>query len=92
MLKNILRFVSDDLGVTIQIEPEPWQALCECCTGDRNNGARGIGNRLESLFINPLARELFYRDPVPGSVLTVTGFDSEKKDPGAAMSDAPEET
>jgi ATP-dependent Clp protease ATP-binding subunit ClpA len=79
MLKNILQFVSDDLGLTIQIEPEPWQGLCEWCTGDRNNGARGIGNRLESFFINPLARELFYRDPVPGSVLTVTGFDPEKR-------------
>ena len=78
MLENIVRVVSDELGLTIGIESGPWRELCEHCTADLQNGARGIGNRLESLFINPLARQLFDRDPAPGTVLTVTGFDFEK--------------
>jgi ATP-dependent Clp protease ATP-binding subunit ClpB len=79
VLRNILRVVSDVLDLTIHVDPDPWQALSRCCTGDPLNGARGIGNHLESLFINPIARELFDREPAPGSVITVVGFDPEKK-------------
>jgi len=32
------------------------------CIDDLSNGGRGIGNQLESLFINPLARALFGLD------------------------------
>lgn len=33
--------------------------LLEYCLGDLTHGGRGIGNRLESVLINPLARVLF---------------------------------
>jgi hypothetical protein len=34
----------------------------EWCIHDLSNGGRGIGNQLESRFINPLARALFAFD------------------------------
>ena len=37
----------------------------EICTGDLSNGGRGIGNQLESAFVNPLARAMF-RFPFAG--------------------------
>ncbi len=48
--------------------------LRELCTRDMSNGGRGIGNQLESLFVNPLARAMF-RFPLSGrKSLTVTGL------------------
>jgi hypothetical protein len=48
--------------------------LRELCTRDLSNGGRGIGNQLESLFVNPLARSMF-RFPLAGRTsVTVTGL------------------
>ena len=41
------------------------EQLRELCTRDLSNGGRGIGNQLESLFVNPLSRALF-RFPLEG--------------------------
>ena len=46
--------------------------LRELCIADLSNGGRGIGNQLESAFVNPLARALF-RLPLEGRTgVTVT--------------------
>ena len=42
--------------------PEVRTAQLERCTADLSNGGRGIGNQLESAFINPLSRALFDQD------------------------------
>jgi hypothetical protein len=39
--------------------------LRDLCTRDLSNGGRGVGNRLESVFVNPLSRALF-RLPLAG--------------------------
>ena len=39
--------------------PAVREELRELCTEDLSNGGRGIGNQLESLFVNPLARAMF---------------------------------
>jgi len=74
-LRNILKVVSDRHGLTITVDPEVHCRLREQCTRDLVNGGRGIGNELESMFINPLARALFDRDLTAGEHLIVTGFD-----------------
>jgi len=48
------------------------RALLEECTGDLAMGGRGIGSRLESALVNPLARELFAREGLAGRQVTVT--------------------
>jgi hypothetical protein len=54
--------------------------LRELCTKDLGNGGRGIGNQLESLFVNPLARAMF-RFPLQGrKTVTVAdvGYDGNR--------------
>jgi len=42
------------------VMPDPVRAkLLALCTRDLGNGGRGIGNQIESVFINPLSRALF---------------------------------
>jgi ATP-dependent Clp protease ATP-binding subunit ClpB len=76
-LDNILKLVAAEHAVTVTLAPGVHGELRERCTSDLANGARGIGNVLESLFINPLARELFERDLSDGERLTVTAFDPD---------------
>ena len=62
MLQNVINRVSEEHGITLIIAPEARQELLELCTRDLNNGGRGIGNQVESSFINPLGRALFALD------------------------------
>jgi ATP-dependent Clp protease ATP-binding subunit ClpB len=76
-LANILKLVATEHAVTVTLAPGVHDELRGVCTSDLANGARGIGNVLESLFINPLARSLFERDLTDGERLTVTSFDPD---------------
>jgi hypothetical protein len=59
MLKNVVNRVREEHKVELAI-PEPVRAkLLDLCTRDLSNGGRGIGNQIESTFINPLGRALF---------------------------------
>jgi len=63
MLANVTRRVQTEHKLELEIVPATKQKLAEWCTEDLSNGGRGIGNRLESTLINPLARALFeYED------------------------------
>ncbi len=59
MLKNVVRRVRDEHGVALEVDAGVRDRLCRLCTQDLSNGGRGIGNQLESTFVNPLARALF---------------------------------
>jgi ATP-dependent Clp protease ATP-binding subunit ClpA len=59
MLRNVANRVREEHKVTLEIAPEVRARLCDACTRDLSNGGRGIGNQLESLFVNPLSRALF---------------------------------
>ncbi|MDQ6685706.1 MAG: AAA family ATPase, partial [Pseudomonadota bacterium] len=59
MLGNVLARVRNEHGIALELEPAVAARLRQLCTEDLANGGRGIGNRLESVFINPLARALF---------------------------------
>ncbi|MFO1315510.1 MAG: AAA family ATPase [Burkholderiales bacterium] len=74
MLRNVVNRVRDEHKVELAIEPAVRDRLRELCTKDLANGGRGIGNQLESLFVNPLARAMF-RFPLAGRTsLAVTGL------------------
>ena len=71
-MKNIANRVREEHKLALEIAPEVRKTLCDWCTRDLSNGGRGIGNQLESLFVNPLARALF-RFPFEGRAsVTVT--------------------
>ncbi|WP_157248227.1 AAA family ATPase [Nonomuraea typhae] len=70
---NIIRAVEEQHRVRVELTAQARDALRARCPFSPENGGRGIGNALESAFINPLARELFDRDAVPGSTLRILG-------------------
>jgi hypothetical protein len=74
MLRNVVNRVRDEHKVDLVIADDVRERLRERCTKDLSNGGRGIGNELESTFVNPLARALF-RFPLEGrSKVSVTGL------------------
>lgn len=59
MLENICRRVKEENGCDLVLSAEAQSRLQEICTKELSNGGRGIGNTLETVFINPLSRALF---------------------------------
>ncbi len=59
MLENVVRRVQSEHQIALTIAPAVREELRALCTADLAHGGRGIGNRLESMFVNPLARALF---------------------------------
>lgn len=59
MLKNVARRLQEEHHLTLKLPAATREKLLALCTTDLSNGGRGIGNALESVFINPLARALF---------------------------------
>jgi len=74
MLRNVARRMQEEFKVQLSIPAAVSAALLERCTRDLSNGGRGIGNQLESVFINPLSRALFEHDIEGKQVLTVTAL------------------
>ena len=74
MLRNVFERVREEHKIELRL-PDPVRAhLLDLCTRDLSNGGRGIGNQIESSFINPLGRALF-RFPLEGrSEVTVSGI------------------
>ena len=75
MLKNVARRLADELGLTLELPEDTRAALLARCTRDLSNGGRGIGNQLESSFINPLSRALFEHDLEGRRRITVTAIE-----------------
>ncbi len=72
MLNNVIRRVAAEQKMTIALAEDVGTKLKNLCTQDLSNGGRGIGNRLETVFINPLARALFeMTDRSPGTITVV---------------------
>jgi ATP-dependent Clp protease ATP-binding subunit ClpB len=59
MLANVVTRVHEEHHIALVIPESVRGKLLNECTRDMSNGGRGIGNRLESAFINPLSRALF---------------------------------
>jgi len=62
MLNNVARRLFEEFKLRLSISAAVKAALVERCISELSNGGRGIGNALESSFINPLARALFEHD------------------------------
>ncbi|MBL8487805.1 MAG: ATP-dependent Clp protease ATP-binding subunit [Rhodocyclaceae bacterium] len=79
MLGNVVGRVRDEHKVELVVPDEVRERLLGICTRDLSNGGRGIGNALESAFINPLARALFDLDLEGRGQVTVTDIVEEDK-------------
>ena len=65
MLDNIARRVAEEHDLDLRLSEPARQQLLDWCTQDLSNGGCGIGNRLETTFVNPLARTLFHLEDDP---------------------------
>jgi len=79
MLKNIARRLQEEFRLDLQLAEPARQALLTRCLRDLSNGGRGIGNQLESDFINPLSRALFGASLDGCTTVTVTGLSEQDK-------------
>lgn len=59
MLINVCKRVESVKGTRLILSEAAKAVLKRHCLADLNNGGRGIANKLESGFVNPLARALF---------------------------------
>ena len=59
MLKNVKARVAQEHAVALSIPEDESGKLRDWCTADLDFGGRGIGNRIETAFINPLSVALF---------------------------------
>jgi ATP-dependent Clp protease ATP-binding subunit ClpB len=62
ILERVLDTIHRRHGTQIEIGEEARAKLRALCSHDYFDGGRGIGNRIETHFINPLARHLFERE------------------------------
>ena len=72
MLENVRARVRQEHAATLSIPDDVAGELREHCIEKLDFGGRGIGNRLETAFINPLAVALFKLGPAPGDQQQVT--------------------
>ncbi len=79
MLRNVARRLQEEFKVQLALSAEFRQALLTRCTRDLDNGGRGIGNQLESVFINPLSRVLFETEMEGVKTVTITGLAEMEK-------------
>ena len=79
MLKNVARRLHEEFKLQLSITPQTHEQLLKRCTHDLSNGGRGIGNQLESAFINPLSRAMFEQDLEGKTKLLVAGMSEQDK-------------
>jgi energy-coupling factor transporter ATP-binding protein EcfA2 len=79
MLGNVTRRLAEEHKLELVMTDAIRTRLLDLCTRDLSNGGRGIGNTLESVFINPLARALFALDSESRTQVTVMSIDEQDK-------------
>ena len=77
MLKKVFAAVREEHGIKVRLSAQAMERIEELCTYDLFDGGRGIGNRLETVLVNPLARLLFQR---AGQSRKLTITDVEERD------------
>lgn len=75
-LANVLRRLADEQGIQVVLAPDVLAGIAEACVANLALGGRGIGNRIESLVVNPLSRAVFDAGLAPGDRATVDGWDT----------------
>ncbi len=79
MLNNVARRLAEEFKLKLALTPQVHEQLLKRCTEDMSNGGRGIGNQLESAFINPLSRAMFETDLEGKTRLLVSGLSEQDK-------------
>ena len=78
---KIISRLREQKNIRITIEDFAYDGLKEAAIFDLSNGGRGIGNQVESLFINPLSRWLFDNEIAENVDLVIEGFETAANPP-----------
>ncbi len=62
MIANVVARVKAEHKLDLAIAQSAMDKIESWCLKDLSNGGRGVGNRLESILVNPLSRALFQDD------------------------------
>ncbi len=76
-IEKIKRNLFSEKKLTLSLTDDAFKTLLEKSLANLSNGARGIGNIVESLLINPLARYLFDNDIKSDAGIEITGIEAE---------------
>lgn len=76
-IAKIARNLYSEKRISLYLAPAVREILRQKALDNLSNGARGIGNIMESLLINPLSRYMFDNGVLSDAVLTITGIDAE---------------
>lgn len=79
MLRNVARRLQEELNLQLAMPASVRDELLLRCTRDLSNGGRGVGNQLESNFINPLSRALFEQELEGKQRVVITGISEADK-------------
>lgn len=71
MVGNVVTKIHETLKIELIVPQEALDQLAIACTSDLTMGGRGVGNKLESVLVNPLASQLFGADIPEGSSVTL---------------------
>jgi ATP-dependent Clp protease ATP-binding subunit ClpB len=74
MIGHVVDAVARRHDARLEIEPQARAALQGACCDDLAFGGRGIGNKIESLFLNPLGLWMYQRIQDPPQNIRVTGW------------------
>jgi ATP-dependent Clp protease ATP-binding subunit ClpA len=75
MLSSILDRLQDGFNIKLSFKRVVLDSLRDKCLSDLSMGGRGVGNRLEDIFINPLSRALFEINAKNGDKLIINNFE-----------------
>jgi flagellar biosynthesis GTPase FlhF len=71
MVNNVITKLKDNNKIELILEQDIYNTLRDYCTKDLTMGGRGIGNRLEISFVNPLSTLLFKLQPNEGDTVVI---------------------
>ncbi|MEM2175233.1 MAG: ATP-dependent Clp protease ATP-binding subunit, partial [Candidatus Micrarchaeia archaeon] len=71
---NVKERIRDLRRIEIEVTEEVYNILQDYCTKDLTMGGRGIGNKIEESFVNPLSTLLFKLNPQEGQKVLVNGI------------------
>ncbi len=74
MFNNVKERIRDLRRIEIEVTEEVYNILQDYCTKDLTMGGRGIGNKIEESFVNPLSTLLFKLNPKEGQKVLVNGI------------------
>ena len=77
MLQSVAERVRAEMGLVLTIDERVQEQLVAMAVEGREDGGRGVGNRLESSFVNPLAEALLQLGAARGAQVRVTAVTNQ---------------